>query len=177
MLVTPPFIQSFWKEKREYDNRITSSRDAGLTVYWLALLKKLPVAFHPTAALSKADIKMTAVVLPGWKNHFTWSGALAVRESGFKRSQMICLGLGWRWAHATRESLMATNHFSQKSIKEPAKKHFPPNYITQIVPDSTHVFLAAVYLQHNDSGAWLKPFFPPEAWLGKEFSHITDVLP
>lgn len=77
MLVTPPFIQSFWKEKREYDNRITSSRDAGLTVYWLALLKKLPVAFHPTATLSKDDIKMTAVVLPGWKNHFTWSGALA----------------------------------------------------------------------------------------------------
>lgn len=54
---------------------------------------------------------------------------------------------------------MATNHFSQKSIKEPAKKHFPLNYLTQIVPDSTHVFAVAVYLQH-DSGAWLKPSFP-----------------
>lgn len=69
---------------------------------------------------------------------------------------------------------MAANHFRQKSIKEAAKKHFPPNYITQIVPDSTHVFAAAVDLQPDDSGAWLKPSFPPEACLGKEFSHITD---
>lgn len=29
--------------------------------------------------------------------------------------------------------------FSQKSIKEPAKKQFPLNYITQIIPDDTRV--------------------------------------
>ncbi len=48
------------------------------------------------------------------------------------------------------KNLIATNHSSQKSIKEPAKKHFTSNYITQIVPDSTHMFTTAIYLQYND---------------------------
>lgn len=37
----------------------------------------------------------------------------------------------------------------QKSMKEPAKKHFTSNYITQVVLNSAHVFNTAIYLQHK----------------------------
>lgn len=51
---------------------------------------------------------------------------------------------------------MATNHSGQKSIKEPAKKHFTSNYSAQIVPDSAHMFSTAIYLQYNDSSPQCK---------------------
>lgn len=72
-----------------------------------------------------------------------------------------------------RETLIATNPSSQKSIKEPAKKHFTYNYITQIAPDSTHMLTAAIYLQYNDSSPYCEAYsiklFSPVLASRKEF--------
>lgn len=81
-----------------------------------------------------------------------------------------------------RANQIATNHSGQKLIKEPAKKRFTSNYMTQIVPGSTHMYTAAIYFvvqwqQPSLPGLqYLALFFPPQACIVKGvFNIITYV--
>lgn len=118
----------------------------------------------------KGSIKMTAVLLPDWKNknHLAIDGALAsqAQESGFKCSQIICRP--WRRAHATGENLIVTINLSQKSLKELAKKHVPPNYIK--LSQTAHTCSPRPFIWATTAAE--AALFSPEAWLWKEFWNI-----
>lgn len=80
----------FWggkKKKGEYDNWITSSRDAGLNIYWPALLKKKNCQLHftqqqPYWHLCKDDSRCTSRLEP------TVSPEAALSRGGLRKADL-----------------------------------------------------------------------------------------